>query len=179
MSLGVKRKRGFELVTPTSMAAVANVQLLRRRAKRPINKELISILHNVGTTQGTTFIIPPAVFPGTVTGLRWSVCVRASLVTGPAEIFWAIVVVPQGDTIDAMSIGDGTSFYAPEKNVLTFGIFEGPDADLGVGPVLHVFEGTTKTMRKFMVGDTLAFISNANNANAGRITAIIQVFYMT
>ncbi len=73
-------------------------------------------------------------------------------------------------------MGDDSDFYAPEVNCLTYGIHELAPNSIDLGTDI---EGSTKTMRKMMGGDILAFTMNGDVAAAKEITAIIQFFCKT
>ncbi len=149
----------------------------QRRAKRPIDKQLISIL--VDSTNGqTTVVLDTFTFPGTITGLRWDLVYNmstdATLITGN----WAIVIARDGDTPNTLVLTNGSSMYQPETHVLAFGGWTGTkDAD-GTGPTVH-WSDSTKTMRKVQAGDTLNFITLASIGTSGDIAGIIQFFLKT
>ncbi len=96
--------------------------------------------------------------------------------TAATKVFWAIVVVPQGTTASTLAISDGASLYSPEKNVLTFGV---ANSLTSVANVPVMFEGSTKSMRKFQVGDTMVFISIAEATNTWEAHGVVQYFLKT
>lgn len=123
------------------------------RANRPIDKKITVIAHTVDLTQVSTTVAAPT-FPSTMVGLRWNFTVSQTAGTGIARGAWAIVYLREGETVDALSFVDGATFYNPEQNCLTWGYIA---IDNGSNP--HVIKGSTKTMRKLMVGDTIIMTS--------------------
>jgi len=63
--------------------------------------------------------------------------------------------------------------YAPEQNVLTFGVAFSTTA---VGAQAVQFEGSTKTMRKMKVGDTMEFIALSESVNTWGLHGVVQYF---
>ncbi len=148
------------------------------RVQRPIDKEL-KVVNHTTTTSVTSTTLKTVTFPGTVVGLRWSLGALSSFTTASLRFDWAIVVVPDGEAVNAPSTSDGSDFYTPEQNVLAFGSARLPDTDAGTGPNNVTFEGTTKTMRKLKQGDILACISLSDQANSVSFDGIIQFFFKT
>lgn len=151
---------------------------VRPNAKRPIDKELKVVLHGVTNTLTNT-ALKTTTFPGTVTGLRWSMSYENIISTDTSSAYWAIVVVPDGESANTPATSDGADFYTPEQHVLAFGIVTAEDSDQGGGPITVNFEGSTKTMRKLKQGDTLNFIALGTAANCGGIRGIVQFFFKT
>lgn len=150
-----------------------------RRAKRPIDKKIISVTQTVANAQVTTEIYPAATFPGTITGLRWSFNVVRIFGTAATGIMrWILVVVPAGVTIGTIGLGNSNSAYDPEQNVLAFG--DCCTSALATGcPTVHI-EGSTKSMRKLKVGDKLMFAAIGDSAsNTHTIFGTVQMFYKT
>ena len=147
-----------------------------RSARRPIDKRLISILKaGVGSSQVSTTLYTTT-FPGTVTGLRWSLGAVADAGTGVSVAHWAIVVVKDGLSASTMATSDGSTLYEPEQNVLAFGVLTCRDADSVAPTALQNFTGETKTMRKLMGGDKLVFITIGNAASLGSFQGVVQFF---
>ena len=91
--------------------------------KRPIDKSIITItITNAGTTQRST-TLKTTTFPYTVMGLRWSFSIVSTLTTDQVQGIWVIVKVPDGETLQSISLTDGADTYAPEQQVLAFGAF--------------------------------------------------------
>lgn len=149
---------------------------VRTDRKRPIDKNLFSIhANNVGPTQIDT-VLYTATFPGTLTGLRWNVgFANGAAVTD--KLGWVIVVVPEGDSINAIGVTNGTNIYTPEKQVLAFGSMQA--GSVGTDHVVNI-EGSTKTMRKLMAGDKLYFSNKSTTGHADSVcSASVQFFYKT
>ena len=142
-------------------------------AKRPIDKSLIAISQAAATTDET--VLFTASTACTIVGLRWSLSFSGNS-TAQVVGHWAVIVVYDGYAANSLTTTDGSNFYEPEQNVLTFGCVTLADTDGAIpGPASHVSEGHTKTMRKMKVGDTLRLLSVAN-ANTLNVKGVIQFF---
>ncbi len=141
--------------------------------KRPIDKGLIMVNQSTSTSQVQSGLVG-ATFPCTVTGLRWSLAYSGSSAAS-AFGMWAIIIVRDGLSASTLSFTDESTLYAPEQDVLAFGVLRAADTDGGTGPGQILIEGTTKTMRKLMGGDAILFITKMN-ANAGSIVGCVQMF---
>ena len=142
-----------------------------RSAKRPIDKSIVFVNKTgisgsqVQTTLSTT------TFPCTIVGLRWEISAVQSGGTGVATFLWAVVVIRDGDSADTLVFSDAGSVYEPEQNVLTWG------TSLINNNTNNIqWKGDTKTMRKMMGGDQLAFICIGEATNTMDIHGIIQFF---
>jgi len=150
-----------------------------RRAKRPIDKKLTNIIvSNLIAAKQDVTLYDSATFSGTITGLRWDICVVRS--GGTATTFghfkWAIVVVPAGTTISTINMASAGSMYDPEQMVLAFGsgcTF----SNAGENPLM--FTGTTKAMRKLKAGDKLVFTSFGTATERHDLSGTVQFFYKT
>lgn len=150
-----------------------------RRAKRPIDKKLTNvIINNLVAAKQDVDLYSAAAFPGTITGIRWSLTVVRT--GGTANTFghfkWAIVVVPAGTTISTINMASAGSMYDPEQMVLAYGAGCTQSAT-GDSPIL--FEGSTKSMRKLKAGDKLVFTSFGTATERHDIAGTIQFFYKT
>ncbi len=148
------------------------------RVQRPIDKELKAVLQTATTTVVST-TLKTTTFPGTVVGLRWSLGIASVIATSDSNVFWAIVVIPDGEAANTPAISDGADFYTPEQNVLAFGQGFVADTDVGSGPRSITFDGTTKTMRKLKQGDILALISLSTVAVSAQVRGVVQFFFKT
>ena len=145
------------------------------RTPRPVDKALISVSKSsVGATQVSTTLVNVS-FPCTIMGIRWSIATDRSAGTGTSNTRWAIVKVEDGDSANNMVLTDASSFYQPEQNVLAYGVGAMEDE----GPDSIMFEGTTKTMRKMKVGDSIAFIVVGVATNTHNCNGVIQLFCKT
>ncbi len=118
-------------------------------------------------------LLMTATFPGTITGLRWDI--SAVEVTDIIDVVaWTIVVVRDGNSGSAMSVGNATNLYAPEQDVLAFGFsrLQGNDE-------VERWVGSTKTMRKLMGGDKLEFLCKNIQGATAHVSGCIQLFYKT
>lgn len=146
-----------------------------RRSRRPIDKKLTNVvLANVVASQQGVDLYAAASFPGTITGLRWSLTYTAGTMTGYGHLRWAIVVVPQNTTASTLSVGNGSSMYDPEQMVLAFGSFGSSVTGDSWGQ-----EGQTKSMRKLKAGDKLQFIVFGTASQPITVSGTVQFFYKT
>jgi len=140
--------------------------------KRPIDKSLKTVSKTFASAGKQSTVLTTVTFPCTITGLRWELTATPGPVS--AYLNWAIVVVRDGNSVNDLATSDGSTFYEPEQDVLTFGtslIFEN---DTNVGGVIR-WEGSTKSMRKMMGGDQLVFV--VQSTQVGILTAgVIQYF---
>lgn len=149
-----------------------------RRAKRPIDKKLTNVqITNLIAGKQTVDLYAAATFPGTITGLRWSLSVVRSGGTANTvgNYKWAIVIVPAGTTDSTIAMGAGGSMYDPEQMVLAFG--SGCTYNIGDGAV--IYEGSTKSMRKLKAGDKLIFTCFGTATERHDISGTVQFFYKT
>lgn len=143
---------------------------------RPIDKSIVAIDHNyVAANAQTQTVLITATFPCTITGLRWELDTDNGGATN-AVVAWAIVLLRENVTVDTLAFSDGTSLYNPEQNVLAWGISRPTVSGSTAGPRVIHDEGTTKTMRKLMVGDRLVFISKPSAVWTGDLDGAIQFF---
>ena len=148
--------------------------MIINRVQRPIDKRLVFIgLNAVNATQQATNLLVTT-FPGTIVGLRWTFAADQDGGSGSAIYSWAIVVIRDGNNATIMGASNGADFYTPEQDVLAFG--HGINNNN-----LHqqVFDGSTKTMRKMLGGDVMAFIVRGVATNTTCISGIVQFFLKT
>jgi len=134
----------------------------RVSAPRPIDKRIISINKTgVNATKQTTKIIT-ATTACTMTGLRWNFFIVGDAGTqgNPHDYSWAIVFHPDGENANNPDLADAATFYAPEQNVLAWGVgSSNSDAAAGAADLMDMhWSGTTKTMRKLRIGDEISFL---------------------
>ncbi len=123
---------------------------------RPIDKKLKVVSYTLmadGVADST--VLHTADFPSTVVGLRWAIAIYNQEPNRFPLFHWIIVVVPDGRTVNTMSINDGDDFYTPEQDVIAFGVVRLSENDSSENPNSTYFEGTVKTARKLKAGDTL------------------------
>ncbi len=149
------------------------------RVQRPIDKEL-KVVNQLATTTVVSTTLKTTTFPGTVVGLRWSLSALNQSAAANPYVTWGIVVVPDGEAANTPALSDGADWYAPEQNVLAFGVGYLSDSDGTTGPRAISWEGTTKTMRKLKQGDVLALISLSDTAaTAIQLDGVVQFFFKT
>ncbi len=144
-----------------------------RSARRPIDKSMIVVKSDDFTTQASIPIQTATIFPGTLTGLRWSLGFVNTTGTATTQAFWCIVVVPQGTQASTMSTTNAATFYSPEQNVLTFGV---ATSLTSVGAQNVMFEGSTKSMRKLKVSDTVVLLVVAQATQSWSLRGVVQFF---
>lgn len=144
-------------------------------AKRPVDKQIIIVNAGGVDNAQTNTTLYTVTFPGTVTGLRWSLTDVNNVTGVTGTIYWAIVVTRESVAASAISFTDGSSMYQPEQNVLA----AGAHPIWGGGVSGWVSEGKTKAMRKLQKGDQLHFISKIDASDAVSISTLsgpIQFF---
>ncbi len=145
-----------------------------RATKRPIDKAIIAIqVAGTGDTQVPT-VLATIAFPCTLTGLRWGMTFTQDAGTATAFFYWAIVINRDGVTISQIATSNGSTFYKPESNCLVWG-----NGTIENNISTDDYIGSTKTMRKLMVGDTLQLIVKGSATNTTRCDGIIQFFCKT
>jgi len=149
-----------------------------RRAPRPIDKQLKAIkITTANAAQDATTLIT-ATFPGTITGLRWVLDFSNADGANGCEYCWAIVHTKDGNDANDFATSDAADFYAPEQNVLAFGL-----GTLGVttnGESIASVEGSTKTMRKLKQGDEILFlVKNLGSGTSLKTSGVVQFFNKT
>ena len=151
------------------------VQVIRRTAKRPINKRLVAARMTGLTSLQMSTTLRTFTFPGTVTGIRWSISFSNVTINTETPYFWAIIIVKDGKTQSVMATSDAADFYDPEEECLVFGtLVLTPTGD----PV--TVNGSTKTMRKMNGGDQLMLIAIGKFAlETANLDGIVQFFIKT
>ncbi len=153
----------------------AIVVVAARRSKRPIAKNIISILLATVSTQVNTVLVTNT-FPCTITGLRWDIGAVSDAGTVNGTCSWAIVKVNDGQAVQNIQGGNGTEFYSPEPDVMAFGRTVMTPANQAT---TVQWTGSTKSMRKMQGGDTLQFICAGESTNTVEVHGAIQFFCMT
>ncbi len=147
----------------------------RRRIQqtpRPIDKALVFVTNNaISATQESSVIINTINAPCTITGLRWDLTISQDQGTGFCEGTWAIVVTYGGQAVATMGHTDTGNFYTPESNVLAFGTW-----GIENNTETKTFSGSTKTMRKLMLGDQVFIIAKGVATNTTRYWGVVQLF---
>ncbi len=152
------------------------VPMVHRRGlgKRPIDKAIITVIKaGTNATQVET-VLATITFPCTVTGLRWGLTFTQDAGTATAFFYWAIVIVRDRVTVSQISTSDAATFYAPEQNCLVWG-----SGTIENNINKPRYEGSTKTMRKLLVGDTIQFLHKGSATNTTRVDGVIQFFCKT
>ena len=140
-------------------------------AKRPIDKVMTIVAQSGVDSTDVTTTVYTCTYPCTMTGLRWNLAFAQSAGTVWCHFVWAIIYLREGETIDGLSFGDGLTFYKPESSVLTYGyntIFNHTQTKL--------MEGTTKTMRKMQVGDSIQFLMRGITTETSEVRGCVQLF---
>ncbi len=146
------------------------------RARRPIDKVITTIAKTLDETQVETTISGPT-FPATMTGLRWDLSFNAPPSANVAVFNWAIVYVRDGETIGGLDpFTNGGTLYNPEQNCLVWGYdtISHDASPLATQTKRH--KGSTKTMRKLMVGDEIIFTALGTAIADIRLNGAVQLF---
>ena len=169
----MKRTRG-NFVSSLPTVPMQQVVVRTTGTRRPVDKIMVVLSKDgINATQQTTQLVS-VTFPCTIVGLRWNFSIFQDAGAGTSLAFWNIMVVKDGVTIPVMSVGDGGDFVTPEQNVMVFGAVAIDNNVEG-----HHSQGSTKTMRKMMGGDTLQFIVLGEATNNQEVAGAIQFFCKT
>ena len=182
-----KRKRNFKKFVPFKSLALSPPNPMQPMVlsnhfgrttsrKRPVDKVLVNIVKGAmdGTQVSTTLLT--ATFPCTIVGLRWDLSFITDAGAAPGQYAGCIVIIRDGITASALALGDGSTLYAPEQDVMSY--FSGVNQQTDIGSGAH-YNGSTKTMRKLMGGDKLIFIAKGQATNTTTIAGTIQFFCKT
>lgn len=160
---GFKRARG-----PGGGAGVG-------RARRAIDKQLIVVQKSAIVGANQTTLLKTITYPGTVVGLRWSLACKRSAGVAFSRLYWAIVVVHDGNGVNNLGIGDAGDFYTPEQDVLAFGA---ACATTTAEPAI-TFNDSTRTMRKLKQGDQLFLAVLGAGVDWWEMNGVVQFFLKT
>ncbi len=140
-------------------------------SRRAIDKKIIFVQKaTIDATQETTILIT-ATIPCTITGMRWSIDFFQDGGAGDASVVWAIVINRDGNAANTLAQTDAASVYDPEQNVMAFGTA----AVINSLHTVHT-EGSTKTMRKLMIGDVITFLVKGVATNTMGVRGAVQFF---
>jgi len=156
--------RSFEINDKRQRVVTTN------RAKRPIDK-VITVVDEDYVAATLQNLIHTQTYPGTMTGLRWNFSLAQTTGTAFARFIWAIVYLRDGDTLDDLTFTTGAVLYKPEQNCLVWGF----EIISNNSETKHI-EGTTKTMRKMMVGDQIIFLGLGTAGNNMSLNGAVQLF---
>lgn len=144
---------------------------MHQKPQRPIDKNLkaVNLATSGGQDNDTLFTVT---YPATVTGIRWSLAAQSTDGVAQSNIYWALVVVKDGEAPKTLAFTGAASFYSPEQHVLAFGCMQlGPSNTSSY----QLSEGHTKTMRKLAGGDTLEIIA-ASETGSASLKGVVQFF---
>lgn len=158
---------------------VAPPQYLRRTPAN-LDKKLVNVqLVGITNTQSTT-VLSIATFPCTIIGLRWEGAYLLLEDGGFTQFAWAIIVLREGIAPNNLSLGNGTTLYEPEQDVLVYGRSLLHIDAAAAEHTTYPLSGSTKTMRKLQGGDQLVFIVRADNSTyTFNISMAVQFFCKT
>ena len=120
------------------------------------NRDKYSVEQTAGTLAtdalgdgGTTVVVPT-----TVQGMRKVKHLTISMAqnTSGTGLFWALVYVPQGTTVNKLNVDEG-NMYEPNQFVMSCGIF-----DVDAGPMRI----TSPVSRNLNSGDSIALVLHSN-----------------
>lgn len=143
------------------------------RSTRPIDKNLKVIHKSPITDSQVSTTLVTSTYPCTITGIRWNLSASNHSAASVHNVFWALILVKDGNIVSTMSTSDAASFYEPEQNVLAFGV-----SDIGVLDQV-TWNDKTKTMRKVMAGDQVQLIAISDSAANTRLKGVVQFFCKT
>lgn len=141
------------------------------KPQRPIDKNLKSVIIDTSGGQDSDNLFT-VTYPATVTGLRWSLAGQSTDGMAQSNVYWAVVIVKDGESAKSIAFSAEAAFYQPEQNVLAFGV-------MALGPSnvssFQLSEGHTKTMRKLAGGDKLQIIA-VSQLGSATLKGVVQFF---
>ena len=148
------------------------------KSKRPIEKAIKAIIQTVTTTQSNNTLFT-AGNAQTYTGGTLSLSVSSvASVDAPAQMFWALVFVPESRQPSTMTITNNADLYLPEQDVLACGPITFWDgASASETTVQWTFSQKLKSMRKMKEGDSLSFLTLSNVASSFVLAATATLFF--
>lgn len=155
--------------------------VVQSATRRPIDKQLVNVKIAAQSNIQTNIILITATYPGTITGIRWSLAFN-NIIGGNSNYgTWMIVRSRDGLTPSTIGFTSAASAYTPEQEVIAYGKWNVQDTDIATnnGPSVQIVEGTTKSMRKLMGGDRIYFVCNGEVAGSTIVTGVIQFFSKT
>ena len=101
----------------------------RRYSNRPkysVEHTTFSATLNATTPQSATIIVGPTTTEGMRKVKHLTINISTSLLgsASSADVYWALVYVPDGYTANPMTLATGSSLYEPSQFVMNCGIFE-------------------------------------------------------
>ena len=83
----------------------------------------------------------------------------------PGTSYWALVYVPQGTSVNTMSLSGGTGMYEPNQFVMNCGVF-----DFSAGPTRI----SSPVSRNLNSGDSIALIMSNSTATQRNIRYVVR-----
>lgn len=145
-------------------------------AKRPVDKLLKAVALAPAASQVSSTLVT-ATYPCTIQGIRWTFSASNTTST-VSQLYWAIVLVKDGDDAGAIGISNAADFYTPEQNVLAYGNLFLSNSTSANGQFEH-WEGHTKTMRKLMGGDQIMVVALSSAGTTINFDGVVQLFCKT
>ncbi len=116
---------------------------------------------NVTTSQASRTLLT-VTFPCTLKNILYNLSASTQSSTANGTLFWAVVYAGDGNTANTISITDNNVFYAPEQDVLAFGVAKMQQNDIEESSVVQ-WQRQIKTSTSMRSGDTIRMIAISNN----------------
>ncbi len=142
------------------------------RPRRNIDK-VLRVVKKTGFSAQVGTVLTTATFPCTITGIRWNLGFQGNA-TSTAIIHWCIIIVRDGNAANTIATSDASDMYTPEQNVLSYGVAMLSADSSTAGTNVILMEGSTKTMRKLLLGDRIDIIMLASQASS--VNGVVQLF---
>ena len=143
-------------------------------AKRPVEKNSIVFRENVQVTQRELVL---------KTSNRAETCTGGSIIgsavrftgTNAGHSIVVLVLVPDGEGRNTISVGSGGTIYKPEKNILWSKVFVGNN--VANGEYVYSFTDKIKTQRKLQEGDSLWLLFAGEQNDTFKVSGVANLFY--
>jgi len=116
----------------------------------PVDKGIRWNFGDLSDTTQENLLLYTALFPSTFTGLQVDITQACPLADSLAFFMWAIVFVPDGETVKNLSISSNTDIYEPQEYVLACGA-----GQQSRRPMTMKWRGHAKGSQKLHVGDRI------------------------
>lgn len=142
---------------------------------RPIDKRIAGVELALTATADSERVLYTATYPSTVVGVRWDFS-SAVATDALVNVYWAVIILREGDDAQNLGFGNGSTLYQPEQDVLTWGFTKLTESSSTAGPGIVHEVGETKTMRKLQGGDRLVLLAGCDVAVGANLAGYVQFF---
>lgn len=143
-----------------------------KRRRRATTKRIVTVAGAITSTQSQTNLFQ-VTYPCKITGLRWNLTI--SNIDDFRQIAaWLIIVLREGDTVNSISLSEGSQLYQPQENVIAYGLTFVDQRSRSNHSTK--WKDSTKATRQLQSGDTLFMINVSDRAEELDLIGAIQFF---